>query len=130
MLELVNGEINVNEIPLTPLRDMRTIKGELKEITETPIGNTEDYIFVELTDENEQIDAIGNLRSVYPNIMGMSYNNKRTAQSETDMRLKSIGTKSSVQLFEEFYKLQNGDDLSTEQREIVLNILNELEGNR
>lgn len=130
MLELVNGEISINEIPLAPLRDMRTIKGKLKEITETPVGNVQDYIFVELTDENEQIDAIGNLRSVYPNIMGMSYNNKRTANSETDMRLKSMVAKSSVQLFEEFYKLQNGDDLSTEQREIVLNIFNELEGNR
>ncbi len=130
MLEIENEEITINEIPIKPLRDMRIIKGKLKELTETPVGNTDDYIFVELTDENEQIDAIGNLRSVYPNIMGMSYNNKRTAQSEKDMRLKSMGTKSSIELFEEFYKRQNGDDLSTQQREIVLNILTELEGDR
>lgn len=127
MLEIANGEISTTEIPLKPLRDMRVVKGELKELTENPVGNTDDYIFAELTDENEPLDAIGHLRSVYPNIMGMIYNNKRTAQS-ADVRLKAMGAKSSVQLFEEFYKLQNGDDLSTEQKEIVCNILKELEG--
>lgn len=130
MLETINGEIAINEIPLTPLRDMRIIKGNLKELTESPVGNTQDYIFAELTDENEQIDAIGNLRTVYPNVMGMSYNNKRTAQSQSDVRLKSVSAKSSVELFEEFYEKQNGDALTAQQKEIVLNILNELEGDR
>lgn len=126
MLEIANGEISTKEIPLKPLRDMRVVKGKLKELTENPVGNTDDYIFAELTDENEPLDAIGHLRSVYPNIMGMIYNNKRTAQS-ADVRLKAMGAKSSIELFEEFYKLQNGDDLSTEQKEIVCDILKELE---
>jgi exonuclease SbcD len=130
MLEVTNGEIAVNEIPLTPLRDMRIIKGNLKELTENPVGDTQDYIFAELTDENEQIDAIGNLRSVYPNVMGLSYNNKRTAQSQANVRLKSVSAKSSIELFEDFYKQQNGDSLNAQQKEIVLNILNELEGDR
>lgn len=129
MLEIANGEISKTEIPLTPLHDMRVIKGKLKELTENPVGNTDDYIFAELIDENEPLDAIGHLRSVYPNIMGMNYNNRRTAQS-AEVRLKAMGTKSSIELFEEFYKLQNGDDLSTEQKEIVQNILKELEGDR
>ena len=130
MLEVTNGEIAINEIPLTPPRDMRIIKGNLKELTENPVGDTQDYIFAELTDENEQIDAIGNLRSVYPNVMGLSYNNKRTAQSQANVRLKSVSAKSSIELFEDFYKQQNGDSLNAQQKEIVLNILNELEGDR
>lgn len=130
MLEVTNGEIAINEIPLTPLRDMRIIKGNLKELTENPVGDTQDYIFAELTDENEQIDAIGNLRSVYPNVMGLSYNNKRTAQSQANVRLKSVSAKSSIELFEDFYKQQNGDSLNAQQKEILLNILNELEGDR
>ena len=130
MFEVTNGEIAINEIPLTPLRDMRIIKGNLKELTENPVGDTQDYIFAELTDENEQIDAIGNLRSVYPNVMGLSYNNKRTAQSQANVRLKSVSAKSSIELFEDFYKQQNGDSLNAQQKEIVLNILNELEGDR
>lgn len=129
MIDIENGEITTTEIPLAPLRDMRIIKGELKELTENPVGNTNDYIFAELTDENEPLDAIGYLRSVYPNIMGMTYNNKRTA-STAEVRLKAMGAKSSIELFEEFYKLQNGDDLSQAQKEIVNSILKELEGNR
>lgn len=129
MLEIANGEISKTEIPLTPLRDMRVIRGELKDLTENPVGNTDDYIFAELTDENEPLDAIGHLRSVYPNIMGMSYDNKRTAQS-AEVRLRAMGAKSSIELFEEFYQQQNGDDLSAEQKEIVQNILKELEGDR
>lgn len=128
MLEIVNGEITTTQISLTPLRDMRVIKGELKELTENPLGNTNDYIFAELTDENEPLDAIGHLRSVYPNIMGMNYNNRRAAQASENVRLKAMGAKSSIELFEEFYKLQNGNDLSTGQKDIVQNILKELEG--
>lgn len=130
MIEVANGEVSSTEILLAPLRDMRIIKGELKALTENPIGNTDDYIFAELTDENEPLDAIGYLRSVYPNIMGMIYNNKRTANNTAEVRLKAMGTKSSIELFEEFYTLQNGDDLSSTQREIVDNILKELEGDR
>lgn len=128
MLEIADKKITKIEIPLTPLRDMRTIKGELKELTENPAGNTDDYIFAELTDEIEPIDAIGHLRSVYPNIMGMSYNNKRTAASESAVKLKSMGSKSSIELFEDFYMSRNDSALSDEQREIVYNILKELEG--
>lgn len=128
MLEIADKKITKTEIPLTPLRDMRTIKGELKELTEAPVGNTDDYIFAELTDEIEPIDAIGHLRSVYPNIMGMSYNNKRTATSESAVKLKSMGSKSSIELFEDFYMTRNDSALSDEQREIVYNILKELEG--
>ncbi|MEE0264040.1 MAG: exonuclease SbcCD subunit D [Acutalibacteraceae bacterium] len=128
MLEIADKKITKTEIPLTPLRDMRTIKGELKELTEAPVGNTDDYIFAELTDEIEPIDAIGHLRSVYPNIMGMSYNNKRTAASESAVKLKSMGSKSSIELFEDFYMTRNDSALSDEQREIVYNILKELEG--
>ena len=65
MLKIANGEISKTEIPLTPLRDMRVIRGELKDLTENPVSNTDDYIFAELTDENEPLDAIGHLRSVY-----------------------------------------------------------------
>lgn len=129
MLEITNKEITKKEIPLTPLRDMRVVKGELKELTEAPVGNTDDYIFAELTDEIEPIDAIGYLRSVYPNIMGMSYNNKRTAMSESALQLKSMGSKNSLELFEDFYMQQNATALSDTQREIVYNLLKELEGN-
>ncbi len=129
MLDVANKEISKREIPLIPLRDMRVVKGELKELTDAPVGNTDDYIFAELIDEIEPIDAIGHLRSVYPNIMGMSYNNKRTAMSDSAVQLKSMGTKNSLELFEDFYKLQNGDCLSDEQKEIVYKLLEELEGN-
>ena len=129
MLEITNKEITKREIPLKPVRDMRTIKGELKELTEAPVGNTDDYIFAELTDEIEPIDAIGHLRSVYPNIMGMSYNNKRTATSQNELQLKSMGTKNSLELFEDFYMLQNSSPLSDEQKAIVYKLLQELEGN-
>lgn len=56
------------------------LKGEFKELM-TPgshIFNTDDYIYVTLTDEQDIPDAIGRLRILYPNIMKLDYDNTRT----------------------------------------------------
>ena len=50
------GEIEIELIPLTPLRDLRVLKGSLNEILNPDHykrGNQEDYVRVILTDERE-----------------------------------------------------------------------------
>lgn len=40
--ELSNGKLNLEEIPVQPLHDMRIIKGTLRELAENPISDTYD----------------------------------------------------------------------------------------
>ena len=43
--------------------------------------NTEDYVQIVLTDEEDIFDAVSRLRTIYPNLMQLKYDNTRTRQN-------------------------------------------------
>lgn len=114
----VKGDISVSALPLTPRRDMRVIRGTYAELTlrenyeET---NTDDYIHAVLTDENDIPNALARLRSIYPNLMKLDYDNLRTRSSAVIAAEKRHRTMSGTELFAELYERQNGQKLSAEQ---------------
>ena len=83
---------------------------------------------VTLTDEEEIYDAIGQLRQVYPNLMLLDFENSRSGQAVHSFTAASLeGTrKNPVELFDEFYQIQNNTELSFEQKEILADIMGEV----
>lgn len=123
------GNIEYSKIPLTPFRDMREIRGTYYELTlksSYESTNTEDYLHITLTDEEDIPDAIGKLRSIYPNIMKLDYDNLRTRGSGTVDAIENIESKSPFELFAELFKQQNNQDLSEEQEEIMRNLIDKI----
>lgn len=123
------GNIEYSKIPLTPLRDMREIRGTYYELTlksSYESTNTEDYLHITLTDEEDIPDAIGKLRSIYPNIMKLDYDNLRTRGSGTVDAIENIESKSPFELFADLFKQQNNQDMSEEQEEIMRNLIDEI----
>ena len=78
---------------------------------------TDDYIHAVLTDEDDVIDAMAKMRVIYPNLMKLLYDNKRTRASEQIGGAEGAENKSPVDLFAELYEKQNGKPMSDEQRE-------------
>lgn len=116
------GEIDISELLLTPLRDMRQIRGSYNEIMNRDSyrsTNTADYVHIILTDEQDEPDAISKLRSVYPNLMHLEYDNKRTQATSTLDLVVSKERKTPSQLFEELFEMQNGQSMSEEQSKYV-----------
>ena len=65
------GEVQVEEMILTPRRDVRCLSGYLDELM-TMTGDSpdrDDYLMVTLKDTGAILDVIGKLRSVYPNVL-------------------------------------------------------------
>lgn len=123
------GNIEYSKIPLTPLRDMREIRGTYYELTlksNYESTNTEDYLHITLTDEEDIPDAIGKLRSIYPNIMKLDYDNLRTRGSGTVDAIENIESKSPFELFAELFKQQNNQDMNEEQEEIMRNLIDKI----
>lgn len=123
------GNIEYSKIPLTPLRDMREIRGTYYELTlksNYESTNTEDYLHITLTDEENIPDAIGKLRSIYPNIMKLDYDNLRTRGSGTVDAIENIESKSPFELFADLFKQQNNQDMSEEQEEIMRNLIDKI----
>lgn len=127
------GRLTVNQRPLVPLRDLREIKGPIAELLR--IGREEgeaaaDYIHVTLTDEAEIYDAIGRLREVYTNLMILDFENSRRGQAaflaggSAAERL----AQSPLDLFAAFYCLQNNNELTAEQVQVMEQIFEEAGG--
>lgn len=123
------GELSIEEVPLRPLRDLREIKGTYIEITDRNFYdkfNREDYIHVTLTDENDIPEAIGRLRAVYPNIMKLGYDNKRTRENRLIEDISEEVRRSPSELFAEFYQTCNNSELSEEQKSYLDGIIKEI----
>ena len=123
------GNIEYSKIPLTPFRDMREIRGTYYELTlksSYESTNTEDYLHITLTDEEDIPDAIGKRRSIYPNIMKLDYDNLRTRGSGTVDAIENIESKSPFELFADLFKQQNNQDMSEEQEEIMRNLIDKI----
>lgn len=123
------NSLDVRTIPLVPKREMRVLKGSFMELTDKNFyrsTNTDDYIFITLTDEEDIPDAGRLLQQIYPHMMSLSYDNSRT-------RLKNV-IKSSVrsenvpplQLFSEFYEMQCGHGMSEKQKEFAETLINKV----
>lgn len=116
------GNVSVRAVPLIPRYDLREIRGTYMELTAKSFyegSPAEDYLHITLTDEEDIPDAIGKLRVIYPNLMKLDYDNRRTRASgeleiaETDRR------RTPMELFAEFYRKQNNQPMSEEQREFT-----------
>lgn len=115
---LEKGNISINEIPLLPLRDMRTIKGSYIELTSLSYyenTKTDDYIRIILTDEDDVVNAMSRLRTIYPNLMALSYENTRMKTFSDTQTLEYSETKTPMEHFSDFFEALNGDKMSEKQ---------------
>lgn len=122
------GNIEIKEIPVKPLHDLKTIKGKFSKITSEEFYKElkkEDYYRAVLTDEDDILNAIGKLKSIYPNLMSMEYDNTRTRSYSVVDNVETGETKSPLDYFEEFFEKQNGRKMSEKQRNYLLEILGE-----
>lgn len=115
------GEVNVELVPLKPMRDLRHIKGTVKQLLDPKnIENPEDYIYVTLTDEDIVNDAMALFQQSYPNTVRIDYENSRTKAidgidiSDADKEI------SFEELVSSFYREVYGVDISEEEMKIML----------
>ena len=116
------GEVSLRTVPLTPKRDLRELKGTYEELMkkENYEGTaTEDYLHIVLTDEEDVPDAMRKLKTVYPNVLRLDYDNVRTRSGAVVEAAPETEEKSPLALAEEFYALQNGRPMSGAQTEYL-----------
>ena len=125
------GDVSVTTIPVKPLRDMRIMKGEYAVLMSKDSyddENRKDYMKVILTDEQEIPEVMGKMRTVYPNIMMLEYDNKRTRTVSDIQGAKVVEQKKPIEYFKEFYERQNGVGIDEEQERTLLELMKEIWG--
>lgn len=122
---LAKGNVKVQLLEITPLRDMINLKGKFSELVKSAPLGCEDYVKIDLEDEFDVLDAMNRIREFYPNTMQLSY--ERDFNSEQVAVELNFNAKAPLELFEEFYMLQNGAPLDEKSRHLLKTLLLELE---
>ena len=121
-----NSEPEIKQLPLNAPRDVRTAAGTMAEIM--AMDYSEDYVKVIITDEMVPPDARVTVSTVFPNMIAMAVRNSRTAGDMEAETAESIENKSKLELFNDFYQLQNnGTEPDSAQVKIMEEIMKELE---
>ena len=123
------GDVLVRAVPLTPRHDLRELRGTYDALTlraNYEHTATDDYLSIVLTDEQDVPDALMKLRVIYPNIMQLRYDNTRTRAEAVIEGAGIAPRRSALELFEDFYALQNGQDMTREQRDFAALLLQEI----
>ena len=116
------GEVVLRTIPLTPKHDLRELRGTYDELMkkENYAGTaTDDYLHIVLADEDDVPDAMRKLKTVYPNLLRLDYDNARTRSGGAVEVLPEAETKTPMELVSEFYALQNGQPMNEAQSEYM-----------
>ncbi len=129
MVELnEKGNVSVRLLPLKPIHDMRELRGSYMELTlrENYIKEaTGDYLHITLTDDEDIPEGMRRLQVIYPNLMKLDYDNRRT-------RAEGIGgeaapdAESPLDLFCSLYEKQNGGPMSDEQKARLRDMIAEI----
>lgn len=123
------GNVKTRLLLLRPLRDMRKIRGTYLELTARSFYqdmNCSDYIQVTLTDEDDVPDGLQKLRVIYPNIMQLLYDNKRTRTIQEIDAAQAVEEKTEIELFREFYELQNNQPMTKQQEDFAEQLIREI----
>lgn len=123
------GNVEITFVELTPLRDLRTIRGTYLEVTNREFYqqfNPNDYVHITLTDEEDILEGMAKLRTIYPNLMSLSYDNRRTRVQQRIEGARPEEQKTSFELMSDFFLLQNNQEMNEAQKECLMALLEEL----
>ena len=121
------GRVGIRTVPLTPLRDLTELRGTYAEVTYRGFyegtSYRQDYVHITLTDEDDVPDAVAKLRVIYPNLMKLDYDNRRTRAEFSIEEGGDAERRSPLELLEEFYAKQNGQPMGEAQRQLARSLM-------
>lgn len=124
------GDVQVRTVALTPLRELREIRGSYDELTARSFYEhttyRSDYLHLILTDEQDVFDAMSRLRTIYPYLMTLDYDNARTRAAGGMSVPAETERRTPLELFEALYRRQNHRPMSEVQRAYIVQLMEQI----
>ena len=124
------GDVQVRTVALTPLRELREIRGSYDELTARSFYEhttyRSDYLHLILTDEQDVFDAMSRLRTIYPYLMTLDYDNARTRAAAGMSIPAETERRTPLELFEALYTRQNHRPMSEVQRAYIAQLMEQI----
>ena len=110
-----DGTAEITQLPLVPLRDMRTIRGELTDLLQDEVvqsANADDFIRAILTDYGELLEPMARLREKYPNALTLEREHQLQAEPMQQYKRIDLQRQTPEQLFADFYGQVTGAEMT------------------
>ena len=120
------GEIEIELVPIKPMRNMRHLRGKIKELLDkSNVTSPEDFIYATLTDEDIVSDAMGIFQQIYPNTVKIDYDNSHTREIEQVDISKIAENRSFAELISDFYRQMYSCEISEEEMDVMRTVARE-----
>lgn len=124
-LVTVSGKsVKAERVKINHLRDLREICAPFKEVIK---GESDDYVYISLTDEQEIPEAVKDLQKKYPRLMRVRYDNRRTRESGI---IEAEDIESPLSALNGLYVKQNNSDMSEEQVKLANELIADIWGDK
>ena len=124
------GDVQVRTVALPPLRELREIRGSYDALPARSFYEhttyRSDYLHLILTDEQDVFDAMSRLRTIYPYLMTLDYDNARTRAAGGMSVPAETERRTPLELFETLYQRQNHQPMSEVQREYIAQLMEQI----
>jgi len=121
-----DGSFTRTLVDLVPLREMRSLSGELAEILAAAATDpgADDYLWIELTDRGALFDYAVKLRAAYPNLLNIT----RTAYAGNGSSGDAIvvRNKSESEIVSAFFHHVSSNGLCSVEESVLAEVLNDL----
>ena len=121
------GIATVDPVSLKPLHDVRQIAGKVDDLARScpAPGDRNDYLMVTVEDRGAQLDLMGKLREVFPNVLHIERPHQ-AADLEESIHLRDRLDRTEEEMFASFFKETTGSELTAEEAEEFRSLLDGL----
>jgi len=120
IVTVAGKDIAAERVKINHLRDLREVRAPFSEVVK---GESDDYVYITLTDEQEVPEAVKDLQKKYPHLMRVRYDNRRTRESGI---IEAEDIESPLSALNGLYLKQNNADMSEEQVNIAKSLIEEI----
>lgn len=125
------GDVTIDFLPLEPLRDMRRVSGAFAELTRPEVYQTEgreDYLEITLTDQTEVPGAFSKLKTIYPNLLSLRYEQHERAGEVLGFTVSELEETDPLRIVSGFFEDQTDRALSEEQEALLKTLMTDIWG--
>ncbi len=122
------GKLEIQALPLTPLRDVRTVEGTLDSIIKQGKQDpaAQDYVLIKLQDTHAVLDPIGKIREVYPNVLQIEKPGLYNADSQKLQSSAQALKRDEFDLFSDFFQQVTSQPLTEPQQQALQSVIQEV----
>ncbi len=120
------GSVRIETLPLVPKREVRTLRGAFAQLTDPAFYAQQDreaYWQITLTDEELIPNAMQSLRLIYPGLLHLQFDNRRSAVHQQVAVSSDSETKTPEEMFAQLYELQNNQPMTEEQLQYIRSLV-------